>query len=61
MPVTLTTAELAAVVAGSAALASLDAAALSRLAVTAIGKKLGVKPSEIRGFSAAADGNSDGS
>jgi hypothetical protein len=57
MPLTLTTTELAAVVFVAVALAATDAAALSRLFVAVLAKKLGVKPSEIMRYDNATDGN----
>jgi hypothetical protein len=59
MTVSLTLAELGAVVAVSVALASTDAAAVSRLAVAFVAKKAGLKPAEIRGFDAATDGDDE--
>jgi hypothetical protein len=56
MTVTLTYAELAATIAAAVALAATDAAALSRLAVTVVAKRLGVKPREIYRFDAATSG-----
>ncbi|AHG00907.1 hypothetical protein HALLA_12035 [Halostagnicola larsenii XH-48] len=45
--------ELAGIIGAAVALAATDAAALSRLAITVLAKKLGVKPMEIYQFSAA--------
>jgi len=58
--VSLSLAELAAVVAVSVGLAATDAAAVSRLAVAYVAKKAGLKPAEIRGFDAATDGDEEG-
>lgn len=56
MTVTLSLVELAGVVGGAVALATTDAAAVSRLAVAFIAKKLGVKPSEVTRYEEATDG-----
>lgn len=53
----LTLAQLAAIVFGAVALASTDAAALSRLAIAWLSKKLGVKPGEISKYDSATDGD----
>lgn len=53
----LTLAQLAAIVLVAVALASTDAAALSRLAVAWLSKKLGVKPGEISKYDSATDGD----
>jgi uncharacterized protein (UPF0210 family) len=55
MTVELTLTELAAVVGVAVGLAATDAAALSRLGLTVVSKRVGVEPSEIYAFSAAAD------
>jgi hypothetical protein len=59
MTVTLTHLELAATVAAAVALAATDAAALSRLAVTVVAKRLGVKPRDIYRFDAATSGDAE--
>lgn len=59
MTVTLTYAELAATIAAAVALAATDAAALSRLAITVVAKRLGVKPRDIYRFDAATSGEAD--
>lgn len=53
MTLELSLTELAVIVGTAVALAATDAAALSRLAVTVVSKKLGVEPNEIYAFSAA--------
>lgn len=53
--VTLTYAELAGVVFTAVALAASNPAALSRIGVTVLATKAGLKPSEIREFTAATD------
>lgn len=53
MAIELTLTELAAIVGVAVALSSTDAAALSRLAVTFVSKRLGIEPSEIYAVSAA--------
>lgn len=61
MPIELTTSELATIVFVAVALAATDAAALSRLFVAVLAKKLGIKPSEIMRYDSATDGDgSDG-
>ncbi len=52
----LTLAQLAAIVFGAAVLASTNAAALSRLGIAWLSKKLGVKPGEISKYDSATDG-----
>ncbi|MDR9381818.1 MAG: hypothetical protein RI560_09145 [Natronomonas sp.] len=53
----VTLAQLATIVLVAVALASTDAAALSRLAIAWLSKKLGVKPGEITKYDSATDGN----
>lgn len=56
--VSLTLTELALVVFAAVALAATDAAAISRLAITVVAKRLGVKPGEIYRYNeAAGDGD----
>jgi len=52
----LTLTELGAVIFGSVVLAVTDGAALSRMAISALGKRLGVSPREIRAYDKASDG-----
>lgn len=56
MAITLTLTELGLIVLGAVVLASTDAAALSRLGVTWLSKKLAVSPTEIYRTSEATDG-----
>ncbi|UBF23483.1 hypothetical protein HRTV-28_gp45 [Halorubrum tailed virus 28] len=49
--------QLAAIVAGAVVLAATDAAALSRLGLAWLSKKMGVKPDDIRKTDAAVDGD----
>jgi len=60
MTVTLTLLELGAVVGGAVALAATDAAAISRLGVAFLAKKLGVKPGEVMKYDRATDGEQEG-
>ena len=55
----LTLAQLTAVVLGAVVLASTDPAALSRLGMAWLSKKLGVKPGEISKYDAATDGDDE--
>jgi len=57
MTVELTLTELAAIVFAAVALAATDAAALSRLFICVLAKKLGVEPSEIMAYADATDGD----
>lgn len=57
--VELALAELLAVVLGAVALATTDAAALSKMLLAWISKKLGVKPADIESYQQATDGDSD--
>lgn len=59
--VTLSYVEIAGVVFSAVALAASDPAALSRIATTALAKRAGLKPRQIREFSSAADGDDSGS
>jgi hypothetical protein len=57
--VALTLAELAAVVAVAVALATTDAAAVSRLGLAWVSKRAGVAPREITRYDRATDGDDD--
>lgn len=57
MTVTLTLLELGAVVGAAVALAVTDAAAISRLGVAFIAKKLGIEPQEVTRYDQATDGS----
>lgn len=57
--ITLSVAELAAVVLAAVALATTDASAVSRLAVAFIAKKLGIKPAEITRYQSATEDDSE--
>lgn len=59
MTVTLTLLELAAIVGAAVALATTDAAAVSRLGVAFVAKKLGIKPQEVMKYDRATDGQQD--
>lgn len=56
MSVTLTLPELAGVVAAACALAVTDGAAISRLGVAFVARKLGVKPADVTKYDRATDG-----
>jgi hypothetical protein len=55
----LSLAQLAAIVFGAVVLASTNAAALSRLGMAWLSKKLGVKPREISQYDNATDGDTE--
>lgn len=57
MSITLTLTELAVIVFVAVGLASTDASAISRLAVTYTSKKLGISPNEIYQMNEATDGS----
>jgi len=59
MAVTMTLWELAAVVGAAVGLATTDAAAVSRLGVAFVAKKLGIKPAEVMKYDRATDGSGD--
>jgi hypothetical protein len=59
MTLTLSLVELAAVIVAAVALATTDAAAISRLGIAWIAKKLGVEPGEVTRYDRATDGDAD--
>lgn len=54
----LTFEQVAGVVAAAVVLAASDPSALSRIAITALAKRAGLKPNEIRRFESATSGES---
>jgi len=53
--ITLTFVELAALIAIAVGLAATDAAAISRLGIAFVAKRLGIKPGEIMQYNSATD------